>query len=319
MTDPSRGLSWRERARRVREGESALANEAVEEPLAALEDLFATILLRSFDAMVLCTREGEYLEVSDSFCTLTGYARHELLGQTSVTLSLVDPEGVRRRMEAEVDQRISAVNDNVIVRKDGTPRMVEFTQQFLDSDGLTLVIVRDVTERRMREQELERLSREDSLTGALNRRGFAAQVDALLASARTERRTVHLVVVDVDGLKGINDELGHAFGDTALVEVAGALHGAYGVDAVVGRLGGDEFAVAAPAGTATDVERATAELRAALAKVAIGPAGATRGLSVSVGLTSAVDGMGTLERLLAAADAGQYVEKRGRQSASADD
>lgn len=315
MAEVERTLTWRERARRVREGEPALADLRAEEPYESFQDLFATILRRSFDAVVLCTREGEYLEVSDSFCELTGYGRAELLGQTSVTLSLVDPDGVRRRMEHEVAENIKGIYDNVIVRKDATPRVVEFSHQYLDGD-LTLVIIRDVTERRLREQELDRLSREDALTGALNRRGFAALVGSLLDDARRDARTVQLVVADVDGLKEINDDLGHESGDRTLVAVATALRQCYGPDAVVGRLGGDEFAVAFTGGTTADVEAAADRLFDILSRSEIGPDSAVRPVSVSIGVAAAVHGIGTVERLIAVADENQYVAKRARHTAA---
>lgn len=309
MAQLDRPVSWRERARRVREGEPELADLSAEEPYEALQDLFATILRRSFDAVVLCTREGEYLEVSDSFCELTGYDRSELLGQTSVTLALVDPGGVRARMEAEVAQRIKGIHDNVIVRKDGTPRVVEFSHQYLDGD-LTLVIIRDVTERRLREQELDRLSREDALTGALNRRGFSAVVGTLLDDARGAGRDVHLVVADVDDLKRINDELGHEYGDRTLIAVATALRQTFGAEAVVGRLGGDEFAVAVVGGSVADIEASSDSLRDTLSRAGIGPDGDARGISVSVGVVTADRGTGTFDRLIARADENQYVAKR---------
>jgi len=319
--DIARNISWRERARRVREGEPELADQPADEPYEVLQDLFATILRRSFDAVVLCTGEGEYLEVSDSFCALTGYSRAELLGQTSVTLSLVDPDGVRRRAEQDVSERLSGIYDNVIVCKDGTPRVVEFSHQFLEG-GLTLVIIRDVTERRIREQELDRLSREDELTGVLNRRGFTAQVGSMLDDARRAERTVHLLVTDLDDLKRLNDALGHEFGDRALVTVATTLRDAYGPDAVVGRLGGDEFAVAVGGRTEAEIEKANAWIHATLSEVRIGPQGAARAISVSLGVAEAIRGIGTVDRLIARADQNQYVAKRAhreRATASADD
>jgi diguanylate cyclase (GGDEF)-like protein len=92
------------------------------------------------------------------------------------------------------------------------------------------------------------------------------------------------------------------------------MRAAFGPEAVVGRLGGDEFAVAL-SGDAAEVEAHLAAFRAELAAVRVGPPGAVRGVSVSTGTASAPGGVGTLERLLAAADQGQYVAKRARQAA----
>ncbi|WP_183099369.1 GGDEF domain-containing protein [Nocardioides pelophilus] len=313
MGDTEGGLSWHERARRVREGEPELADHPANESYDALQDLVSTILRRSFDAVVLRTRAGEYLEVSDSFCALTGFPRAELLGQSSAALGLVEPEGARRRPESDVRSRLGGIYDEVIVRKDGTSRVVECSQQLLDGD-LLLVIIRDVTERRLREQELHRLASEDHLTGVLNRRGFTQQVTTMLDEARGAGRTVHLVLADVDGLKAANDQLGHEFGDRTLIAVAETLRVAYGPDAAVGRLGGDEFAVAVSGRSGEEVELANKALHSTLAEIMIGPAGAQRAVSVSLGTASADNGIGTVDRLIALADESQYVAKRAYYS-----
>ena len=308
-----RPLSWLERARRVREGEAGLADHPADVSYAELEDFVATILRRSFDAVVLCTKLGEYLEVSDSFCALTGYSRAELLGQTSITLGMVDPNGIRSVVALEVLDKQEGVYDNIVIRKDGTPRVVEFSHQYLDS-GYTLVIVRDVTERRLREQELDRLSHEDPLTGVLNRRGFTRRAESLLTEARSTATSMHLVVADVDQLKALNDELGHEFGDHTLIAVATALRSAYGPEAVVGRLGGDEFAVAVSGRSDDDNDDALIRLRRTLSRATIGPIGVVRAVSLSVGVAES-DDVVTIDHLIAAADASQYVEKRaGRAS-----
>lgn len=315
MREAMRGsMPWQERAARVRAGASEYADVPAAVGPELMRDLFDTILRTSFDAVVLCDRvSGEYLEVSDSFCRLTGYDRAELLGRSSVDLGLVDPLGVRMTAEADAVLGHEGMYENTVTRSDGTRRIIEFTHSFLRED-YTLVVARDVTSRREREIELDRLARFDELTDVLNRRGFGEATDVLLEQARTESATVHLVMLDLDGLKPINDDLGHEFGDQALIAVASAMRAAFGPQAVVGRLGGDEFAVALRR-DAAEVETHLAAFRAELAAVRVGPPGAARGVSVSTGIASAPGGIDTLERLLAAADQGQYVAKRARQAA----
>jgi GGDEF domain-containing protein len=83
----------------------------------------------------------------------------------------------------------------------------------------------------------------DALTGALNRKGFAARADAMLAQATTQNRPLLLVFIDLDGFKGVNDRLGHHEGDRVLSQFSrGAMRELRRVDCF-GRLGGDEFAV----------------------------------------------------------------------------
>ena len=145
MVNDNRPLSWLERARRVRGGEPNLAYRTPDISLTEFEDFVGALLRRSFDAVVLCTEGGLYLEVSDSFCALTGYTRDELLGHTSITRGLVDPNGVRRTATSDVRRKIPGLYQNTMSRKDGSSRDVEFSHQFLEN-GYTLVIIRDITE-----------------------------------------------------------------------------------------------------------------------------------------------------------------------------
>jgi diguanylate cyclase (GGDEF)-like protein len=101
------------------------------------------------------------------------------------------------------------------------------------SDG-----VRDVTTRRRRERELERMAYTDHLTGLPNRAHLFDDLDAAAAAGG------HcLLVLDLDGFKAVNDVAGHETGDHLLIEVARRLNTVVRGDDLVARLGGDEFAV----------------------------------------------------------------------------
>ncbi len=98
----------------------------------------------------------------------------------------------------------------------------------------------DYTEQTRREQELERLSTHDSLTGAYNRAYFENDLRRLRLARRFP---ISLIVTDVDGLKAINDRSGHPAGDEILRQTAQILERACRSDDVVARIGGDEFCV----------------------------------------------------------------------------
>ena len=235
-------LTWLERAARVRAGEVELADAEVVEPIDSYRRLFRALLRNSFDSVVLCHRDGEYVAVSDSFCALTGYTRAELLGRTSIELGMVDRSGARRAAERDVAAGRPGLYENVITSKTGQTRHVEFSHQLLDDD-YQLVIVRDVTDQRRETRLLSQLASTDPLTGLLNRRGFEAVATGMLADSSAP---AHVILLDVDALVQINARVGHAGGDEILRVVGRAVLDVVattGIPSVVGRLGGDGFTV----------------------------------------------------------------------------
>ena len=101
----------------------------------------------------------------------------------------------------------------------------------------------------------------DDLTGLLNRRGLMLLGPALVASGRRAGNAVYASFVDVDGLKGVNDQGGHAAGDAVLTAVADALASVVRAGDVVARFGGDEFCVLGqgPGAAPVDLERRVGE------------------------------------------------------------
>ena len=91
--------------------------------------------------------------------------------------------------------------------------------------------------------ELLRISRTDQLTGLPNRVVFNEQLDLSIKSARRNGGKCAVLFIDLDRFKIINDTLGHAAGDTLLVEVAERLRGSVRESDVIARLGGDEFII----------------------------------------------------------------------------
>lgn len=122
-------------------------------------------------------------------------------------------------------------------------RQCELTFRPMPSDGGAvdgvIVCAADVTERTRLRSELEHRASHDVLSGCLNR---AAIVAALERSLRVSEE-VAVVYIDLDHLKVVNDELGHAAGDELLRVAAARLRGAARVDDQIGRIGGDEFVV----------------------------------------------------------------------------
>ena len=160
---------------------------------------------------------------------------------------------------------------------------------------------------------MRRWALSDPLTGAANRRGLGERIEyEVLRHARQKHRFA-IVMIDLDGFKGVNDRFGHPAGDELLRDVAASLREAVRDQDTVARLGGDEFCVLAPetdsAGGAHLADRVTAAVR----RVTTG----LDNLSASVGVAVYPDDGATAAAVLDAADAAQIAAKRARGSGRA--
>ncbi|MGH9011510.1 MAG: PAS domain S-box protein, partial [Acidimicrobiia bacterium] len=134
------------------------------------------------------------------------------------------------------------------LHRDGRVLPVELVTWALQEDGQWHfnAFLRDISQRKAMEAELERLAMVDDLTGLRNRRGFLAVAEPLAHVAQRTQRDMALLYIDLDNMKAINDRHGHAAGDQALIETAELLRSTFRDSDIVARLGGDEFCVLLP-------------------------------------------------------------------------
>jgi diguanylate cyclase (GGDEF)-like protein len=158
---------------------------------------------------------------------------------------------------------------------------------------------------------LARLVNEDPLTGLRNRLRLEELADDVVAH---RRGPATLVMLNIRGLKEINDEFGHAAGDRMLVEVADVLRRAEAAeaDAIAARLSGDEFCLLVPA----SVARTRRLVESALDELAAGHPPQPR---LAVGIVDAREGKHSLEELLARANAAQFRAKVSGRDLLVDD
>jgi diguanylate cyclase (GGDEF)-like protein len=161
-------------------------------------------------------------------------------------------------------------------------------------------------------QEHMREARTDFLTGLANRHEFDSYLRRELARAERFGDSLSLAMIDLDGLKRINDEHGHMAGDEALRTVGATLKATVRSLDLAARIGGDEFALVMPQ---TDVGNARDVVHRFLRQLArVRNAGHPR-VAVSVGIAESQEGM-SLDALSAAADAELYQAKRDRATAA---
>ena len=171
-------------------------------------------------------------------------------------------------------------------------------------------IVRGALERAERtEAELRHLADHDSLTGLLNRRRFRAELDQYVSFAARYGGRGAAMVIDIDGLKEINDRLGHQAGDTLIRRVAEILRERVRATDIVARLSGDEFAVLMPQSDTAGALQLGEDLRAQVAE-GMPLNSEIDAASISVGITMfGGQGSAGAEAVLVAADQAMYQAK----------
>lgn len=167
------------------------------------------------------------------------------------------------------------------------------------------------SERRRQIDELERLARYDSLTGALTRSAFIDRASSMMASLAHRGEPVAVLLLDADQFKQINDTHGHQAGDRVLVAVATAIRGCIRDSDLFGRLGGEEFALLLPSVAGDEAENAAERIRVAVANLGVVlDSGMVQLVTVSVGLAYAGTAERDLGALISHADNAMYEAKR---------
>lgn len=114
---------------------------------------------------------------------------------------------------------------------------------YLGEDVSFIAVIRDITERKVAEQEIRRLALTDSLTGLANRNAFSSKFENAIANTMRAKNKLALLMIDLDKFKPVNDTYGHPVGDQVLIHVADTLREICRKTDIIARLGGDEFAV----------------------------------------------------------------------------
>lgn len=160
------------------------------------------------------------------------------------------------------------------------------------------------------QSELARIARIDPLTRIANRRALAEHARRMIAEATRHGREFAVLLIDADHFKRINDQFGHAGGDSVLCTLVAHLQRALRASDVLGRLGGEEFVALLPdTGAAAALETAE-RVRAAIAAGTISVTGQPHPLTVSIGVSALRPGDTGLEDLLHRADHALYAAKR---------
>lgn len=232
----------------------------VEEALRASEEKNTALLAAIPDPILRIGKTGTCIDVRPK----KGQAiplSSELIGQN---IAKVFPPDVVELFRENIAKVFEEGIGQVFQFQLGDGELIRYQEARLAPAGNeeVLAILRDVTERSLLEQQLQYLSIHDSLTGLYNRAYFAAEVKRIEIG---RQRSTGVVVCDVDGLKMVNDNLGHTYGDKILKAAADTLAQTFRGGDAVARIGGDEFAVLLPNATKAILDEACERLRKNLA------------------------------------------------------
>lgn len=269
--------------------------------VAASENRFRIVFEAVPGAIFITDMEtGRIIEANPFTVCWLGYGREELL-----SLNINDIRTMESEEAGECRYR----------KKDGAFADVEEIRNQIPYHGqeVVLIMIHDISDRKMAEALLKSLSMLDGLTGIANRRGFDEFLEREWRRAMREGTPVSLIMCDVDYFKSFNDIYGHLAGDDCLRRIAGVMAGAlHRPGDMVARYGGEEFVVIM-AGTGLNSAVKLAELLRAKVEAlkiphAVSSASSVVTLSLGVATLIPVQG-GSSAELIAAADQALYEAK----------
>ena len=311
-----------ERDRRLLDRSTRLASEELAESMASL-----AANERLFRSLARCSPNGIVYTDDVGRCLYANRRAEELFGSPAEQLSGFGwvwhiPDREMESFQNIARDTLSSEESDYVIehrlrRPDGSVIWVSTSVAVVDhstmdrSDAVGWVAnVEDITQRKLHEQELSRLARNDSLTGLENRYSMTHRLQAMCSSVTATSRLA-VAVIDLDRFKLVNDTFGHETGDTLLVAMASKLTAAVADHDVVARLGGDEFAVATLLGPDDDPETFAARLsRAIHGPVDCG--GRVVHVGGSVGVAVSGHQQPSPDALLRDADTAMYRAKRSR-------
>jgi diguanylate cyclase (GGDEF)-like protein/PAS domain S-box-containing protein len=264
-------------------------------------------------------RPGQLVEVNEAACRSLGYTRAQLLVMTVDEVCAPETRRDLREQARALGGATTVVYEAQYVTSRGQRLAVEVSTRLVQIGGrhVCLAVAHSIAARKELEDFLRGLTDRDELTGLLNRRGFYTHIDRIRRWAGQTRSQVLLVYLDVDGLKRVNDEMGHAAGDALLVATGDVLRLAFREGDVLARLGGDEFVAAALLARHQDehldrlmiADRLESAIRAKRAELGEG-----YDFSLSFGsILATSDELNDMNALLARTDQRMYKAKRARR------
>ena len=279
------------------------------------EERYRALFNSSLELVYIHDFKGRFLEANRATLELFGYNKEEI---TSLNFSsLLDPEDVPRAVAAltGVDRPGAhrEMHEFKLHRKDGSYVYIETQASLIRRDGKPYAIqgiARNISERKILEQQLSDMATHDFLTGLPNRVLLNDRFNMALARAHRNKNRLAIIAIDLDRFKSVNDTLGHQAGDELLKAIAQRLKGLVRSSDTVARMGGDEFLLLMPElHVAGDAARLIDKIAQAFKEPFI-IGGSRLNMSASMGLAIYPDDGEDMDALMRKSDAAMYNIKR---------
>ena len=275
--------------------------------------LAASVFESNQQAILIVNSERNIVSVNQAFCDLSGYTRDELAGHPVSELRSPnsDPEAYAQIWQAVLTQG-QWRGETVARTREGEDHPVEASiVRVIDprnSREFYIYSGSDISERKYAAARIQHLAYVDGLTGLPNRSYASAHFEQLLIAARTTRAPLAVVFLDLDGLKEVNDALGHSAGDKVIIEHARRLRAWLPEQDLVCRFGGDEFVAFLPGRDGPAAVEIARDLIASLG-TAFPLDGRDVAITASAGVSAFPADAGDAETLIRAADTALYRAK----------
>lgn len=219
----------------------------VDKELAEQEEFFRLITENVEDFIAVLDLQGRRLYNSPSYARLFGDVEAMKGSDSFAEIHPEDRERIKAVFRDSVQNGIGQRTEFRFVLPDGNIRHMESSSGLIkDSQGKprsVVVVSHDVTERKMVEQEINKLAFYDTLTQLPNRRLLDDRLEQAITACKRSGHYGAVMFIDLDNFKPLNDTYGHKAGDLLLIEVASRLASCVREVDTVSRIGGDEFVV----------------------------------------------------------------------------
>jgi len=249
------------------------------------------IIDSAFDGIITINEKGIISSFNPAACTIFGYSSDEMIGKN---ISSLVPSPHREMHDDYLSRYIETRETHVIdkpreveaIRKDGSAFPLSLcvgAKQYSDHWMFT-GIVRDITERKKMEADLEKMAVTDALTGIYNRGYFNRHLNDEYKRSKRYNIPLSLIILDIDHFKSVNDTYGHPAGDALLIAVATELHNLARDTDIVARYGGEEFVLILPQTDGKSALILAERLRAAVANISVSAEKEMISVTISLGL-----------------------------------